>query len=146
MAIEFQSDQRNIFVALIIPSHIPGANTYLSLFHPNRETKKWSFPGGKPHAGELLSEAACREAFEELGIEPIDLKLVSHYTTRLSDGKDWLGYFFLCTEFTGIPRIVETNKHSEIRYMNLYDLILANADPEFRAVAELEVKSIQEVK
>jgi 8-oxo-dGTP pyrophosphatase MutT (NUDIX family) len=143
---EFQKENRNVFVALIIPSHIPGAKTYLTLNHAQREFKKWGFPGGKPFDGELLIEAASREAFEELGIEPIDLKLVSHYTTRLNDGKDWLGYFFLCTAFTGIPRVLETTKHSEIRYMNLYDLILVNADPEFRAVAELEVRTIQEIK
>ena len=143
---EFQVDNPNVFVALIIPSHIPGAKTYLTLNHPQRKAKNWSFPGGKPHAGELLIEAASREAFEELGIEPVELKLVSHYTTRLPDGKDWLEYFFLCTAFTGIPRVLETDKHSEIRYMNLYDLILANADPEFRAVAELEMRYIQEVR
>ena len=143
---EFQVDNPNVFVALIIPSHIPGAKTYLTMNHPQRKAKNWSFPGGKPHTGELLIEAASREAFEELGIEPVELKLVSHYTTRLPDGKEWLGYFFLCKAYTGIPRILETNKHSEIRYMNLYDLILANADPEFRAVAELEMRYIQEVR
>lgn len=134
---EFQSNDVHTYVALIIPSHMPGVKTYLTLQHLNKKEHIWRFPGGKPEQGELLMEAAMREVEEELDITPEDLTMVSQHVTH-TDGQAWRGFFFLCKKYKGIPRVVEANKHGAIKYMNLNELIVHDSDPEFRAIAKLE--------
>jgi 8-oxo-dGTP pyrophosphatase MutT (NUDIX family) len=140
---QFQSENVKECVIGVIPSHIPGSKTYLALKHKKYED--WRFPGGKPEPGEILKEALIREIMEEINIEPVKPKYLSEHTVA-ADGGVWKCHFFLITEYRGLPFMREPHKHSDLRYLNLYDLINANSDPEFRAISLLESKAIQLVK
>jgi len=133
--VEFQDAERSTYVAVVIPSHA-NPNAYLTMHFVEKKEKNWRFAGGKVEEGEILAEAAIRETEEELDIHPTKLISIGSWT-HFVDGKNWTGHYFLIPEYQGIPRLVES-KHSEIRYLTLYDLIRYNADPEFRVVAALE--------
>jgi 8-oxo-dGTP diphosphatase len=63
----------------------------------------WEFPGGKVESGETLDEALVREFVEELNIRPTRHKLWQERRKSYGDNFHvWL-YFFIVTEFQGIP-------------------------------------------
>jgi ADP-ribose pyrophosphatase YjhB (NUDIX family) len=140
---QFQSDTLKECVVGVIPTHIPGAKTYLTLKHI-KHNGRWRFPGGKPETGELLKEALIRELMEEIDIEAVNPEKLTVHHVQV-DGDLWRCFFFLVTEYKGIPRIRKPHKHSELRYLNLYDLINFNSDPEYRAISLLESKAVQVV-
>ncbi|TMR89003.1 NUDIX domain-containing protein [Nonomuraea basaltis] len=74
----------------------------------------WHLPSGHLEAGESVTEAAVREAAEELGvtIDPADLTF-SHVMHRIPDRA---GFFFSTGTWTGEPYNAEPHKCSEIAW------------------------------
>lgn len=63
------------------------------------DDRLWALPGGAFEVGETPAQGACREAWEETGIEVVPLALVGVYDSRLcgSRGQFHLYHFvFLC--------------------------------------------------
>ncbi len=86
----------------------------------------WDFScSGHVEHGESLSEAAVREAKEELGIiigpEKVKFAALVHKYERERDLTYYNGYF-ICDEFDGVPRICESNKCSELRWFDFNGL------------------------
>ncbi|WP_219762451.1 NUDIX hydrolase [Neoroseomonas alba] len=78
---------------------------------------QFSLPAGGLDAGETIASAARREAEEEVGVWVAPSAL--HYAHTLhsqTDGSDWVGHFFVATEWSGIPRICETDKHCDLMW------------------------------
>ncbi|MEO3385217.1 NUDIX domain-containing protein [Mesorhizobium sp. CAU 1741] len=75
----------------------------------------FSLPAGGLDAGETISQAAIREAYEEIGIglSPGDL-VYAHTLHSLTEGQNWMGHFFIATRWEGTPKLVELDKHSDI--------------------------------
>lgn len=77
---------------------------------------------GHVERGESMSQAAVREAKEELGVKiPVDkLKFFTFVHKR---EKEWdLTYcnaYFVCAEFVGEPKICEPEKCSELKWFDL---------------------------
>ncbi len=75
---------------------------------------------GHVEPGESVHQAACREAFEELGIllrlEDLDPLTVLH---RAPDRVD---FFFQCTSWDGEPRLMEAHKAADLRWFDVEDL------------------------
>ncbi|MBZ6076079.1 NUDIX hydrolase [Microvirga puerhi] len=85
-----------------------------------RATTGWmdgylSLPAGGLDAHETIRDAAIREAREEIGITLTPRTLdYAHTLHSLTEGKDWLGHFFVAIEWVGEPRICEPHKHSAL--------------------------------
>jgi len=77
----------------------------------------WSIPAGGLEAGETIRAAAMREAHEEVGVNILseDLHHVHSLHSR-TDGRTWLGHFFQATNWDGIPRLCEPDKHSDLQW------------------------------
>jgi mutator protein MutT len=115
----------NLYVAIVIR----GEGGFLTVYHSKKKEHPWRFPGGKIEPGELAIVAAARELQEELGIEALSLSLYNTYSTYV-DGAEWVGYFFLCDNYKGIPTLSEPEKHSEYRFLTAGELVGAGSTPE----------------
>jgi len=79
---------------------------------------RWHAPSGKLDSGESITEAAAREALEEVGvvIDPIDLRVV-HVTHVAGSGPEpRLGVFLHATRWTGEPSNQEPDKCSAVTW------------------------------
>lgn len=82
---------------------------------------QYRFPGGRIEGDELPIVAAARELYEEIGVEAVELRLLQTIKHHVS-GRDWVGSYFYCARYNGVPRIVEPTKHRAIRYMSLPEI------------------------
>ena len=84
---------------------------------------QFSLPAGGLEAGETIASAAIREAEEEVGVRiaPSSLRYV-HALHSLTEGMDWMGHFFVATEWSGIPRLREPEKHRDLQWRTVRDL------------------------
>ena len=83
----------------------------------------WTMPGGKLEFKEGLKEAGCRETMEEssLTIKPEDLELISLSNDVVPD-KHFVTIGFLCTVFSGEPKVMEPDEIVEWKWFDLNDL------------------------
>jgi 8-oxo-dGTP diphosphatase len=93
---------------------------------------------GHVEAGESVLAAAARETVEELGItiDPSDLlPLCAMHRTSAPHGPvdERVDFYFECRRWTGRPRLLETDKAAELRWLDLQAL------PEPVVPHELEV-------
>lgn len=86
--------------------------SFLLIEHSYR--KGWFLPGGGLKRGELLSEAARREAAEETGAELKDLDLLGVYTNNLGGKTDHIVLFY-STDFT-----ISGKSDFEIKHVGLF--------------------------
>jgi 8-oxo-dGTP diphosphatase len=90
----------------------------------------YGLPSGKVEKNESFSQAAIREAKEEIGITvlPENLKFI-HISHRHDDNYDWVDVFFEATEWSGEPYNAEPHMHSELAWLdpkNLPDNVIPN--------------------
>ena len=93
-----------------------------------RENTGWmdgffSIPAGAIDGNETLVNAVIREAQEEVGIT-VDHKdvLLSHTMHCFTHNEEWLGQFFSTKKWKGDLRVMELNKHSEIKWVEVNNL------------------------
>ncbi len=65
---------------------------------------KINAPGGKLQAGENLLECACREAYEEVGVQPLSPRCAAEMRFVEQKGQQWMGFAFVAEDFQGEPR------------------------------------------
>jgi len=86
---------------------------------------KWSFPKGGQEEGETLFECACRELYEESGVEldSITDRFLCSYTRTLEfrsgDVTDYTYFIFLTTRQNIKTRILDFNEVSRIDWVNI---------------------------
>lgn len=107
----------------------------------------YSLPAGHIDGAETLSQAAIREAREEIGVEiaPADLQF-AHLSHRASnpaeeqgEAREYIDTYFVATKWQGEPRICEPEKCDEVRWASISDLP-KNIIPYVRQVLELIAK------
>lgn len=77
----------------------------------------WSVPAGALDGNESLSQAAVREAHEEVGVQINDFDPVLVHTLHaVTEGNEWIGAFFVADTWTGEPVVCEPEKHAEVRW------------------------------
>lgn len=84
-------------------------------------TGMWGSMGGHVEFGESPTEAAIREAKEELGIEVGNLEFVQ-CMSMMHDGKHYLDVSFKADIISGEPTIMEPDKIAEIGWFPLTNL------------------------
>ena len=82
----------------------------------------YSLVAGHVESGESLKQAIVREAFEEIGIN-ISLNKVD-YVTMIRDGEDndYINFFLIAHEYSGIPSIKEINKCDDLGWFDINNL------------------------
>ncbi|MGX1749017.1 NUDIX hydrolase [Glutamicibacter protophormiae] len=90
---------------------------------------------GHVEPGESVHQAACREAFEELGlrIEPGDLEPL----TVLHRAPNRVDFFFQCTSWEGQPRRMEPGKAASLRWFGVDELPTPAVPHELHVLAQL---------
>ncbi len=78
-------------------------------------------PGGKLEENETLRECVIREVKEELNID-IEVKEIKGITEEKYGDGIWTFILFDCEIISGEPRIVETNKISELKWVELSEI------------------------
>ncbi len=82
----------------------------------------WSRPGGGVEFGETFEQAVVREMKEEVGVD-VKLTGFTDYTNdiKAEDGirKHWVTLGFLGRIKSGKPRVMEPDKHDEVRWFPL---------------------------
>ncbi len=104
----------------------------------------WSFPGGHIEEGESGAEALARELREEIGIAPLNFRLLRSLDDPDTTTDDPVVYhMYLVTDWRGgEPTILDT-EHSELRWFTraaaiaLPDLALDAYRPLLLEIAEL---------
>lgn len=93
------------------------------LFLKRKASGNYSLPAGHLEMGEQLSEAAIREAREEIGVNlnAVDMNLV-HLTHFLDRDGQRVGFFFKAGSWSGEPSLKEEDKHEEIDWFSLDNL------------------------
>ena len=71
---------------------------------------------------EYIVDAVIREAKEEIGIDIAADDLQMIMTCQMNADKPYLNYVFLCKQWTGEPRIMETEKCDDLRWFNKSEL------------------------
>lgn len=87
---------------------------------------KWDIAGsGHVDEGETAKMAVVRECTEELGIDVkiIDLSFV-HLSHRVSNngGRTYYDIYFVVNKYDGAPKIMESDKCSELKWFKINDL------------------------
>lgn len=83
----------------------------------------WSLPAGSLDPNEDVLSAVIRETKEEVGVDinKENARLVNVMHTNV-EGKDWLNLIFMTKEWVSEPKVCEPNKHSEVRWVDIYNL------------------------
>ena len=81
--------------------------------------------GGISEKGEMPEDTVIRETQEEVGlqIDPKNLKLLAVLHTVRSDKKSCVGYYFICEQFEGTPKI-DGIEVSECKWVSLSDALV----------------------
>ena len=83
----------------------------------------WAGPGGWLEFGETFEQAAKREVKEELDLDIEDVKVVGTTNHIYTDeGKQVVTVFVKTNKFTGKPKLMEPDKHSEFGWFDLSNL------------------------
>lgn len=83
----------------------------------------WTMPGGKLDFQETLIDGACREVFEEIGVRLDRNKLkVLSITDEIVPDNHYVTIGFLCEDFEGEPKAMESEEITEWKWYNLDNL------------------------
>lgn len=84
---------------------------------------KYGIPAGHIEENESATQAAIREAREEVGvhIDPKDLH-VTHIMKRVSGDREYVDFFFVAEKWEGEPVICEPDKCDDLQWFPISDL------------------------
>lgn len=87
------------------------------------EKDHWCIPGGRLEMFETLEHAVIRETKEEtdLDIKVITLMGICDHIIR-NENAHWVAASYLCKIENGIPKIMEPDKASDMKWFNLNEL------------------------
>jgi 8-oxo-dGTP diphosphatase len=114
-------DFPGVGVGLIIRRHDGRILMYRRLTAP--ESGSWSIVGGKIDKMEEAAGAARREAEEETGLAIGRVRFAGVVEGILpEEDQHWISLIYATEDFAGEARLVEPDKHSDIRWADIEDL------------------------
>lgn len=81
----------------------------------------YSIPGGSLEVGETFEHGAIRELQEECGIiikYPEVIAITNNLKTYAEEGVHFISIILLAKSFSGIPKLQEVDKHSELLWVD----------------------------
>lgn len=82
----------------------------------------YGLPSGKVEKNETFTQAAIREAREEIGIEVVPEGLRYVHTSHRSEGDEWVDIFYEVTKWKGDVVNAEPHMHSELAWFDPQNL------------------------
>ncbi len=83
----------------------------------------WCIPGGRLEMFEVLKDAVIRETKEETDLDIEVIKLIGVCDHIIKDeNAHWVAMSYLCKIKSGIPKIMEPNKASDMKWFDLNNL------------------------
>lgn len=83
----------------------------------------FSLPAGGLEKGETLSAAAARELKEETGVNASPSEMTLAHTMHVwTENRSWIGQYFVCRKWSGVPFLAEPDKHAEVNWKKISDL------------------------
>lgn len=99
------------------------------------EVGYWNKPGGAVDYGETLINAMKREVKEEIGVDVKIFGYLLHSDHIIKkDKQHWVGFNLLGKIKTGTPRIMETDKHNDMKWFSLRALPKKLSQPTREAI------------
>lgn len=86
------------------------------------ESGKWENPGGSLEPGETIEDGIKREVMEEIGVEVNLEEKLFNLQEKSYDDTIWSIWVYKGTITDGIPRAMEPEKCSEVRWFKINDL------------------------
>jgi ADP-ribose pyrophosphatase YjhB (NUDIX family) len=87
------------------------------------EAGHWGMPGGKVDWMEPIEHAVRREILEEVGLALKEIALVGIVDQiDQSENEHWIAPVYTASAFTGVARLLEPEKHSEMGWFDLRNL------------------------
>jgi 8-oxo-dGTP diphosphatase len=133
---------RDIVNALLIRQEL----VLLAKRSPRRKAypNLWSFPGGHVEKGESLAKALDRELRDEIGVAPIDYKLLGTIADPNTAKDDPVTYhMYAVTAWRGGEPTIIDDEHTELRWfklaaaISLADLAVAEYRPLLQGIVEI---------
>lgn len=119
-------DTARPYLAAFVIVRKDGKVAFVKRSHTGWMDGYYGLPSGKAEEEEAASACAVREAKEEIGvdIDPNALKpvLVIHRLNKGDHAPEWIDIFFEVERWEGTATNVETDKHSELAWLDLNNL------------------------
>ena len=92
-------------------------------FNTGYEDGKYTLPSGKVDEGETFTDAAIREALEEVNAEISHSNINSvHVLHRKKDDVFWIDNFFLCKKWNNEIKNAEPHKCDDLKWFDIENL------------------------
>jgi len=105
----------------------PDGKVLLGLRAPTKKVwpGHWDTIGGRVEDGESLEEALVREAREEVGVTPVETRLIATVRERRPDlYGDALHHVYAVTRWQGGEPANVCDEHTELRWFGIGDMLL----------------------